>query len=206
MFSPESEDSHKYGYDIHRFMSVHDRLKRGEWFCSKDPDAEEYFDSIRECFKKVTELNTSVPTMGELHSRLSHILGYELDESDVIVPPIRCDFGFNIIIGRNVIINYNCTFLDTVTITIGDDTMIGPNCQLVTAVHPADPEQRRDHRVMGKPITIGRNCWLGAGVTVLPGITIGDDCIIGAGSVVTHDVPDGMTVAGNPARPIPHRD
>ncbi|MCD8127208.1 MAG: sugar O-acetyltransferase, partial [Clostridiales bacterium] len=59
------------------------------------------------------------------------------------------------------------------------------------------------------PVHIGRNCWLGAGVVVLPGVTIGDNTVVGAGSVVTKDLPAGVVAVGNPCRvlrPIGERD
>jgi len=121
-------------------------------------------------------------------------------EGTVIRPPFHCDYGFNITIGAGVFINFNCVILDVVHVTIGDGTQIGPAVQIYTADHPRDPELRRAGYEFGRPVTIGRNVWIGGGAIILPGITIDDDAIVGAGSVVTRDVPAGATVAGNPAR------
>jgi maltose O-acetyltransferase len=90
--------------------------------------------------------------------------------------------------------------LDVVPVRIGAGTQIGPGVQILTADHPRDPAQRGQRLEFGRSVTIGRNVWIGGGALILPGITIGDDAIVGAGSVVTRDVPDGATVAGNPAR------
>lgn len=123
----------------------------------------------------------------------------------IIRPPFFCDYGFNITLGENVFLNFNCVILDIVAVTIGDETQIGPGVQILTADHPRDPVQRRNGLEFGRPIAIGRNVWIGGGALILPGVTVGDDAIIGAGSVVTRDVPPGATVAGNPARVLPPR-
>ena len=120
----------------------------------------------------------------------------------VIRQPFHCDFGYNISVGAGVFMNFGCVLLDVVGIEIGAGTQIGPAVQIYTADHPRDPALRRSGLESGIPVRIGANVWIGGGAIVLPGATIGDDAIIGAGSVVTHDVPAGATVAGNPARKI----
>lgn len=118
----------------------------------------------------------------------------------IIRPPFHCDYGYNVSLGDNVFINFNCVILDVVQVTIGDGTQIGPAVQIYTADHPHDPEQRRAMLEFGRPVHIGRQVWIGGGAIILPGVTVGDDAIIGAGSVVTRDVPAGAKVVGNPAR------
>ena len=120
-----------------------------------------------------------------------------------IRPPFHCDYGFNISLGAGVFLNFNCVILDVVAVTIGDRTQIGPAVQILTADHPRDARQRAAGLEFGRPVTIGRNVWIGAAAIILPGVTVGDDAVIGAGSVVTRDVPPGATVMGNPARPRP---
>ncbi|ACL56662.1 sugar O-acetyltransferase [Methylobacterium nodulans] len=120
----------------------------------------------------------------------------------VIRPPFYCDLGYNIRIGRNTFLNFNCVILDIAPVEIGELTQIGPGVQILAADHPRDPGLRRALLEGGRPVRIGRNCWIGAGALILPGVTVGDDAIVGAGSVVTRDVPAGATVAGNPARPV----
>ena len=124
----------------------------------------------------------------------------EVGEGAEIRPPFFCDYGFNLRLGANVFLNFNCVILDVVEVTIGEGTQIGPAVQIYTADHPRDPALRRDSLEFGRRVRIGRNVWIGGGAVILPGITIGDDAVIGAGSVVTRDVPEGATVAGNPAR------
>lgn len=118
----------------------------------------------------------------------------------VIRPPFHCDYGYNIRLGRDVFLNYGCVVLDVVEVVIGDGTQIGPAVQILTADHPRDPAERARGLEWGRPVTIGRNVWIGGGAIILPGVSVGDDAILGAGSVVTRDVAAGATVTGNPAR------
>ncbi len=136
---------------------------------------------------------------GEQHALLRERFG-AVGTGCVIRPPFFCDYGFNIRLGTNVFMNFNCVVLDVVTVEIGDGTQIGPAVQIYAADHPRDPKVRCDGLEFGKPVRIGRNVWIGGGAIILPGITIGDDAVIGAGSVVTRDVATGATVAGKPAR------
>ena len=92
--------------------------------------------------------------------------------------------------------------LDVCPITIGDNAMIGPNCQFLTPLHPLDPDERNSGLEFGKPITIGKNFWAGGGVIVLPGVTLGDNVVVGAGAVITKSFGDNVVLAGNPARVI----
>lgn len=117
--------------------------------------------------------------------------------------PVYVDYGSNIHLGRDVFLNYGCVLLDVCPIHIGDMTQVGPCVQILTADHPRDAATREAGLEFGKPITIGRNVWIGGGALILPGVRVGDDSVIGAGAVVTRDVPPGVTVAGNPARPLP---
>jgi maltose O-acetyltransferase len=118
----------------------------------------------------------------------------------VVRPPFYVDYGYNITLGADVFLNFNCVLLDVTPITIGDRTQIGPFTQIYAADHPRDHATRRAHLENGRPVHIGANVWIGGGAIILPGITIGDNAIVGAGAIVTRDVPPGATVVGNPAR------
>lgn len=117
-----------------------------------------------------------------------------------IEPDFRCEFGKNITIGDNVYINFGCVILDCGQVTIGSDTLIGPNVGLFSGNHTTDAEERAAGGLIPRPITIGSRVWLCGNVSVVPGVTIGDDTVIGAGSVVTRDIPSGVVAAGNPCR------
>jgi maltose O-acetyltransferase len=114
--------------------------------------------------------------------------------------PFHCDYGTQVHIGARVFVNMGCIFLDAAPITIGDEAQLGPAVQLLTSDHPRDAAERVSGPELALPISIGARAWLGGGVIVLPGVTIGQDAVIGAGSVVTRDVPAGVTAAGNPCR------
>ena len=119
--------------------------------------------------------------------------------------PFYVDYGRNITLGDNVFLNYGCVLLDVCPITIGNRVDIGPYVQIVTADHPRDPATRAAGLEFGRPISIGDGTWIGGGAILLPGVRIGDDAVIGAGAVVTRDVAAGITVGGNPARPLVSR-
>jgi maltose O-acetyltransferase len=132
---------------------------------------------------------------------LRELLG-GIGEDTLIQPPFRCDYGYNIRLGRRSFVNYGGVFLDVNPITIGDEVLIASNVQLLTATHPLDAQRRRAWWEFGRPIVIGDGAWLGAGAIVLPGVRVGENAVIGAGAVVTRDVEKSTVVAGNPARVI----
>ena len=125
----------------------------------------------------------------------------EVGEGTYVESPFYANFGGrHVHLGKNVYTNFGVTFVDDTHIYVGDYTMIGPNVTIATAGHPVDPDLRRQGLQYNLPVHIGKNCWLGAGVIVLPGVTIGDNTVIGAGSVVTKDIPSGVVAVGNPCR------
>jgi|SRR5271170_1433674 len=124
----------------------------------------------------------------------------EIGNGAVVRQPFYCDYGYNIRIGADVFLNFNCIILDVVSVVIGDRAQIGPAVQIYAADHPRDPVARRAGLELGRPIWVGRNVWIGGGAILLAGVSVGDDAIVAAGSVVTRDVPAGVTVVGNPAR------
>lgn len=118
----------------------------------------------------------------------------------IIRAPFFCDYGYNVEIGAGVFINVNCVILDTYRVSIGDRTLLGPNVQLLAALHPMDVAGRRTGIESGKPVDIAQDVWIGGGAIVCPGVTIGRGAVIGAGSVVTRSVPPLVLAAGNPCR------
>jgi maltose O-acetyltransferase len=132
---------------------------------------------------------------------LRELLG-AIGEDTLIQSPFRCDYGYNVRIGRRSFVNYGGIFLDVNPISIGDEVLIATNVQLLTATHPLDAAQRRAWWESGKPISIGDGAWIGGGALILPGVTVGEEAVVGAGAVVTRDVEPRTVVAGNPARVI----
>ena len=117
-----------------------------------------------------------------------------------IEPDFRCEFGKNITIGNNVYINFGCVILDCGQVSIGDNTLIGPNVGIFSGNHVANAVERTAGGLIPKPVAIGDRVWICGNVSIVPGVRIGDESVIGAGSVVTHDIPSGVIAAGNPCR------
>ena len=136
----------------------------------------------------------------ELRQEIMSKLFKSVGKNVWIEPDFRCQFGKNITIGDNVYINFGCVILDCSEITIGENTLLGPNVGIYSANHSIDAEERINGGCFGKPIHIGKRVWLGGDVKVIAGVTIGDDSIIGTGSIVTKDIPSGVIAVGNPCK------
>ena len=154
----------------------------------------------REAQKITVRLNNEYHEPEEIRRLLSALWGYEVDESVGMFPPFNTDFGKNTTVGARTFINAGCKFQDQGGIFIGDDCLIGHNATLCTINHDQDPDRRGDMEF--RPIRIGDKVWLGANVTVLPGVTIGEGAIVAAGAVVTKDVAARTIVGGVPAKVI----
>lgn len=154
----------------------------------------------QEALRLTAELNSGYHTPEEIREIFSRITGKEIDPSFGMFPPFYTDFGKNITVGRGVFINAGCKFQDQGGITIGDGALIGHSVVLATLNHDLDPTSR--HSMTPAPIRIGKNVWIGANSTILPGVSIGDGAIVAAGAVVTKNVPENTLVGGVPAREI----
>jgi Acetyltransferase (isoleucine patch superfamily) len=125
----------------------------------------------------------------------------EVGEDTYIQAPYHAMWGGkHVYLGKNVYINFNCTLIDDANIYIGEKTMIAPNVTIISASHPISPKLRSEGYGCNQPVHIGKNVWLAANVTVLPGVHIGDNSVVGAGSVVTKDIPSNVLAIGTPAK------
>lgn len=179
-------------------MTEFEKMRSEQLFNFTD---KEVMESIAHAKKICTRLR-QICEFDEGYRELIEELIPGIPKSAIICAPFSCDHGSGIRLAENVFINGGCTFLDGGYITIGENTLIGPNCCFYTPQHPFDHVERRKPQETEHSITIGKDCWLGGNVVICPGVTIGDRCIIGAGSVVTHDIEPDSVVAGNPARII----
>lgn len=179
-------------------MNMKDKLHTGEIYF---PEDEEIMAEQRLCLEKLYDFNMTRPSeMDKRTAMLEDILS-EVGKDCYIEPPFHSNFGGkHVHFGDHVYANFGFTCVDDTDIFVGNSTMFGPNVVLATAGHPILPELREKAYQFNMPIHIGNNCWLGAGVIVLPGITIGDNSVIGAGSVVTKDIPANVVAVGNPCK------
>ncbi len=149
----------------------------------------------------MNEYNATSRLDGEKRAAMLQKLFAEAGENCYVESPYYANWGgHHVHLGKNVYTNFGVTFVDDTHIYIGDYTMLGPNVVIATAGHPIEPSLRQKGLQYNMPVTIGRNCWLGAGVIVMPGVTIGDNTVIGAGSIVTKDIPSNVVAVGNPCR------
>ena len=154
-----------------------------------------------ECLDLLFEYNSLRPSETEKKTALLKKMFAEIGEGCYIETPFHANFGgAHVHFGKNIYANFNLTLVDDTHIYVGDYTMFGPNVTLATAGHPVLPELREKGYQFNIPIHIGKNCWIGAGSVILPGVTVGDGSVIGAGSVVTKDIPSGVVAVGNPCR------
>lgn len=178
---------------------IFDRMRAGEPIRKDDPGYNKFLQAVASTIRLSVALNASTD-VDQVRERLSEITGTAIEGSTTIFPPFYTNFGRFISLGKNVFINHACSFLDMGGITIEDNVMIGPRVNLTSETHPLDPNERET--VIPKPIVIRRNAWIGAAVTILPGVTIGENAIVAAGAVVSRDVPANAVVAGIPAKVI----
>lgn len=179
-------------------MTQLEKIHSGEIY---NPADDEIMEQQLQCLNKLYDFNMTRPTeLGKREEMLKEMFA-QIGENCYIEPPLHANWGGkHVHFGNNVYANFGLTLVDDTHIYVGDGTMFGPNCVIATAGHPVDPELRERQLQYNIPVHIGKNCWLGAGVLVMPGVTIGDNTVIGAGSVVTKDIPANVVAVGNPCR------
>ncbi|SHI53405.1 maltose O-acetyltransferase [Mesonia phycicola] len=183
--------------------SEKEKMLSGEYF---HPFDKELSTERLQARKLLHELNHLSPDNFQQQKEIIKKLLPNSSKATFIQPPFYCDYGYNIKTGKGVFFNFNCTLLDLATIEIGEKTLLGPNVQIYTAIHPTNAEKRATHLEKGKPVSIGSNVWIGGNVTICPGVKIGNKSIIGAGSVVIKDIPANVMAAGNPCKVIKELD
>lgn len=175
-----------------------EKMHTGELYLPGDSEIMEY---QLKCLDKLYDFNATRPTELEKREKLLKEMFAEIGERCYIEPPFHSNFGGrHIHFGNNVYSNFNLTCVDDTHIYVGDYTMIGPNVTIATAAHPILPKLREQAYQYNMPVHIGKNCWIGAGAVILPGVEIGDNSVIGAGSIVTGNIPSGVVAVGNPCR------
>ena len=166
-----------------------------------DPADGDIVEEQTACLDRLYDFNHTRPTEQEKRQALMKEMFAEIGENCYIEPPFHANWGGkHVHFGKNIYANFNLTMVDDTHIYVGDFTMFAPNVTVATAGHPIDPALRERALQYNAPVHIGRNCWIGAGALIMPGVTIGDNTVIGAGSVVTHDIPAGVVAVGNPCR------
>ena len=181
-------------------MTVKEKMHSGKLYLPSD---EEIVKEQTMCLEKLYDYNATRPLEQEKRAALLKEMFAEIGEGCYIEPPLHSNFGGrHVHFGKNVYANFNLTLVDDTHIYVGDHTMIGPNVTIASAGHPILPELREKGYQFNMPVHIGKNCWIGAGVIIVPGINIGDNTVIGAGSIVTKDIPANSVAVGNPCRVI----
>ena len=188
-------------------MDIREAMHSGRIYDPADPQiAQEQLL----CLDKLYDFNMTRPTEQEKRQALLREMFAEIGEGCYIEPPLHSNWGGkHVHFGKNVYANFGLTLVDDTHIYVGERTKFGPNVVIATAGHPVLPELRMQGLQYNMPVHIGKNCWLGSGVLVMPGVTIGDNSVIGAGSVVTRDIPANVVAVGNPCkvlRPISDHD
>lgn len=179
-------------------MEMRERMHTGELYL---PGDSEIMAEQQKRLDRLYDFNMTRPTEMNKRGAMLKEMFAEIGEGCYIEPPFHANFGgAHVHFGKFVYANFNLTLVDDTHIYVGDYTMFGPNVTVATAGHPILPELREKIYQYNFPVTIGRNCWIGAGAVILPGVTVGDNTVIGAGSVVTKDIPANAVAVGNPCR------
>jgi acetyltransferase-like isoleucine patch superfamily enzyme len=186
--------------DTMNLDSLLEALNAGRTIIGNSPLHEVMHHVSQDALRITGELNSGYQEPARVRELLGELTGKTVDASVTVFPPFYSDFGKNITLGKRIFINSGCKFQDQGGVLIGDDCLIGHNTVLATLNHDLAPSRRAD--MHPAPIVIGRNVWIGANVTVLPGVTIGDNAVVAAASVVTKDVPENSVVVGAPARVV----
>ncbi len=179
-------------------MAMKDKMHMGELYL---PGDDEIMQEQLKRLDRLYDFNRTRPTELDKRETMLKEMFAEIGEGCYIEPPFYSNFGGgHIHFGKNIYCNFGTTMVDDTHIYVGDYTMFGPNVTVATAGHPILPELRQQGYQYNAPVHIGKNCWIGAGVLIMPGIMIGDNVVVGAGSIVTKDIPSNVIAVGNPCK------
>ena len=179
-------------------MNERDKVHTTQLYLSDDEDIMQ--EQLR-YVEAQNHFNASSALDQEARSKMLSEMFAEIGQDCYIEPPLHANWGgHHVHFGDGVYANFGLTLVDDTHIYVGNHVMFGPNVTIITAAHPVQPDFRLRHVQYNVSVTIGNNCWLGAGAIILPGVTIGDNSVIGAGAVVTHDIPANVVAVGNPCR------
>ena len=180
-------------------LTQRQRMLAGQLYQANDPELNAARRRARALLARFN--NADPEAFAERRAVLDELFG-SVGSGALVNPSLRCDYGFNITLGRNVFFNFDCVLLDCNRIDIGDDVQLAPGVHIYTATHPLDAAARRAGAEFALPVRIGSGVWLGGRAVVCPGVTIGDNTVVGAGSVVTKDLPAHVLAVGNPCRVV----
>ena len=179
-------------------QEIKERMNSGKlYYCDNETLANEQLKSLEMLY----DFNATRPLEQDKRKELLKNMFAEIGENCYIEPPLHANWGGkNVHFGNGVYANFNLTLVDDCDIFVGDNVMFAPNVTITTGTHPIHPILRSKKAQYNLPVHIGNNVWIGAGVTILPGVKIGDNTVIGAGSVVTKDIPANVVALGSPCK------
>ena len=181
-------------------MSKTDILHTGRLY---NPNDSEIMQEQKERLRMLKDYNDTDPADFRLRENKLRKMFEYFGHGAYIEIPFRANWAGKFVhFGDGCYANFNLTLVDDTHIFIGDHTMLGLCVTIATATHPLSSVLRQKGAQYNKPVHIGNNCFIGSGVTILPGVSIGDDTVIGAGSVVTKDIPSSVLAYGNPCHVI----
>jgi maltose O-acetyltransferase len=176
-----------------------EKMLAGELYLASDP---ELLQMRRRARELTAAYNRTAQDEAAERARLLRALLGRCGAGVWVEPPFYCDYGVHTSLGDAVYLNFNCVFLDCAAVEVGDNVKFGPAVQVYAARHPVPAAERIAGPELASPVRIGRNCWIGGGAILCPGVTIGDNTTVGAGSVVVRDLPANVVAVGNPCRVV----
>jgi|SRR6476620_6228646 len=179
--------------------TIFERLRNGETVSFHDPEYNQISEACVATKKLLLEMNTASEPR-KIREMLAAITGAIIDGTVTVFTPFHVNYGKNTQFGKNIFVNFDCTFLDLGGIQIDDDVMLAPGVKLLSEGHPTTATERQ-HLTAGK-IHIKKNAWIGSNAVILQGVTIGENSVVAAGAIVSKDVPDNSIVGGIPAKII----